>query len=390
MASLGFIDGVRREIARMGSRPAYLIGMIIIPLAVTLFFVSLLSEGLAQRLPTAVVDYDHSPMSRQVTRTIEASQLMDVRYHVESYDKAMEKVRSGEVFGFFVIPANFESDALGGRTPTLEYFSNMTYFVPGTLVTKGFKTVAVTTSGGVVRNTLVSLGVDPERIGGMLQPVVFDINPLANPWMNYSIYLTPSYTMATYALMIMLMTVLSVCGEIKDGTSRQWLAHQRGAALQAAAAHDSVLGGRPVHNMGVLRLAALSHERLAGLDDSRHLPARRGIAGVRAVRLLGIAQSANGIQRVLPFRRAVLLLHRLRHACGQHVRRHCRLFVDGTGALLVPGVLRQCPQRLSHVLLAPLHGWPAGVSHAVLGAGKAPQKSDVEPCVHTLRHESIP
>lgn len=228
MASLGFIDGVRREIARMGSRPAYLIGMIIIPLAVTLFFVSLLSEGLAQRLPTAVVDYDHSPMSRQVTRTIEASQLMDVRYHAESYDKAMEKVRSGEVFGFFVIPANFESDALGGRTPTLEYFSNMTYFVPGTLVTKGFKTVAVTTSGGVVRNTLVSLGVDPERIGGMLQPVVFDINPLANPWMNYSIYLTPSYTMATYALMIMLMTVLSVCGEIKDGTSRQWLATAKG------------------------------------------------------------------------------------------------------------------------------------------------------------------
>lgn len=212
----------------MGSRPAYLIGMIIIPLAVTLFFVSLLSEGLAQRLPTAVVDYDHSPMSRQVTRTIEASQLMDVRYHAESYDKAMEKVRSGEVFGFFVIPANFESDALGGRTPTLEYFSNMTYFVPGTLVTKGFKTVAVTTSGGVVRNTLVSLGVDPERIGGMLQPVVFDINPLANPWMNYSIYLTPSYTMATYALMIMLMTVLSVCGEIKDGTSRQWLATAKG------------------------------------------------------------------------------------------------------------------------------------------------------------------
>ena len=156
MASLGFIDGVRREIARMGSRPAYLIGMIIIPLAVTLFFVSLLSEGLAQRLPTAVVDYDHSPMSRQVTRTIEASQLMDVRYHAESYDKAMENVRSGEVFGFFVIPANFESDALGGRTPTLEYFSNMTYFVPGTLVTKGFKTVAVTTSGGVVRNTLVT------------------------------------------------------------------------------------------------------------------------------------------------------------------------------------------------------------------------------------------
>lgn len=234
-SSYGFGDCIRREIRRMGSRPAYLIGMVVIPLAVVFFFVSLLGVGLPQRIPNAVVDLDQSSMSRQVRRTLEASQLVSLSQDAESYDRALEMVRSGEIYGFFVIPAHFERDALAGRTPTLEYYSNMTYFVPGTLSFKGFKQVAVTTSGGLARNTLISLGVDPQRIGGLLQPVAIEINPLNNPWMNYSIYMSPSFSMATFVLMIMIMTVMSITGEIKDGTSPQWLATARGRISVALA-----------------------------------------------------------------------------------------------------------------------------------------------------------
>lgn len=228
MLDYGFKDVMRREIRRMGSRPAYLVGMVVIPLLVTLFFVSLLSVGLPERIPNAVVDLDQSTMSRQVRRTLAVSQLVDLSREAESYDKALDMVRRGEVYGFFVIPADFERDALAGRTPTLEYFSNMTYFVPGTLTFKGFKTVAVTTAGGLAKTTLVSLGLNAESISGLLQPVVVDINPLNNPWMNYSIYMTPSFTMATFVLMIMVMTVFCITGEIKQGTSIEWMRAARG------------------------------------------------------------------------------------------------------------------------------------------------------------------
>ena len=154
-------------------------------------------------------------------------------HDAESYDQALDQVRAGETFGFFVIPANFEKDALSGNTPTLEYYTNMTYFVPGTLSFKGFKTVAVATAGGVVQQTLISLGVDPQNVASIIQPVVIDEYALNNPWMNYSIYLTPSFSMATFALMIMLMTVFSITMEIKEGTSPQWLATNGGSIVQA-------------------------------------------------------------------------------------------------------------------------------------------------------------
>ncbi|MBD5234105.1 MAG: ABC transporter permease [Bacteroidales bacterium] len=228
MADLGFIAGIRREVRRMCSRRMYLFGMIIVPVFVGVFFLSILDRGLPEPVPTAVVDLDHSSMSRTVTRTLNALQVLDVREKCESYDEALADVRNGKVFGFFVIPANFEKDALAGKAPTLEYYSNMTYFVPGTLAFKGFKTVAVATSGGIVMQTLQSLGLSSETISSMVQPVAIDQFPLNNPWMNYAIYLCPSFTMCTFVLMIMLMTVFSITIEIKNGTSVEWLSVAKG------------------------------------------------------------------------------------------------------------------------------------------------------------------
>ena len=115
-----FINGLRRELHRLGSRKMYIFGMVVVPLFVAVFFLSLMNEGLPERVPTAIVDLDHSSMSRSVGRSLRALQLLDVCREAESYDKALEQIRSGETFGFFVIPANFEKDALGGNTPTLE------------------------------------------------------------------------------------------------------------------------------------------------------------------------------------------------------------------------------------------------------------------------------
>lgn len=222
--STGLRATIRREIGRLASRKIYLFSMVLVPVMMSLFFVELLGPGLPLRIPSAVVDLDHSPMSRSITRSINATELIDITQKLNSYDEALEATRRGDIFGFFVIPTNFQSDALGGRTPTLEYYTNMTYFVPGTLAYKGFKTVAVGTAGSMIRTTLISAGADPETVGSLIQPVAVDTHPIGNPWTNYSYYLSPSFLAGLFALMIMLVTAFSITTEIKFGTSVDWLA----------------------------------------------------------------------------------------------------------------------------------------------------------------------
>lgn len=179
-------DSILREIRRMTRYPVYLVMMIVVPIGCALFFISLMHEGLPLKVPTAIVDLDHSSMSRQITRSLSAMELVEIADKEESYSKALAAVRRGDIFGFFVIPENFEKDALGGRTPTLDYYTNMTFFVPGTLSFKGFKTMAMTTSGGVVKETLTSVGLSDGTIGALIQPVNISNHPIGNPWLNYT------------------------------------------------------------------------------------------------------------------------------------------------------------------------------------------------------------
>jgi len=220
---------MKRELQRWGSRRVYLWAMVLIPLAVAFFFVNIMEQGLPTKVPTAIIDLDNSPMSRNLTRSLGSTELIDLSHHADSYHEAMEMVRSGDIYGFFLIPRDFESHALAGRTPTLTYYSNMTYFVPGTLAFKGFKTMAVLTSGKVVETSLTGHGLSEDTAGTILQPLVIDTHPIGNPWTNYSIYLSNSFIPGLLELMIFMVTCFSICEELKRGTSRQWLSTARGS-----------------------------------------------------------------------------------------------------------------------------------------------------------------
>lgn len=230
-----FLDTARREIRRMASRKMYLGAMVAVPVLMLWFFTSLLSPGLPLKVPVAVVDLDHSAMSRQVTRSLDATELLNVTDRCESYRDAMAEVRKGKIYGFIVIPANFERDAVAGRTPTLTFFNNLTYFVPGTLTFKGFKTVAVTTAGGMLATRLEATGAPAETASAMIQPVTVQDHPVGNPWMSYAIYLTPTFMITLLGLMIYLVTVFAITMEIKTGSSTRWLAGARGSIGVAVA-----------------------------------------------------------------------------------------------------------------------------------------------------------
>ena len=222
-----------RELRRLASRPIYLLTMVAVPIVCALFFVSLLDNGLPTKVPTAVVDNDNSALSRQMIRNLDATELISINSYYENYHEALEAVKRGEIYGFFVVPDEFEKNAIAGNSPTLTYYCNMAYFIPGTLSFKVFKTIAVSTTGSMATMQLVSSGMDRDAIGALIQPLAVQDHPMGNPWSSYSIYLCNSFAPGVLALMIMLVTVYSICDEIKRGTSIEWLELSRGSMIVA-------------------------------------------------------------------------------------------------------------------------------------------------------------
>lgn len=231
--NIGLCDTMRRECRRLVSRKIYIFAMVLVPVLSALFFLTLQSEGLPLKAPTSVIDMDHSRLSHNFVRSMQANELVNITSESLSFHDAMDKLQRGEIFGFYVIPQNFEKDVIGGRDCTLSYYTNITFYVPGSLVLNGFTRMSVTENGEIASGKLASKGISDRLTTVLLNPVDVQVNTIGNPWLNYSVYLSNSFIPCLLQLMIMIMTVFSVVSEIKHGTSPEWMRTARGSLFIA-------------------------------------------------------------------------------------------------------------------------------------------------------------
>ncbi|MCH5328265.1 MAG: ABC transporter permease [Coprobacter sp.] len=224
-----------RELHRLVSRPLYLLCMVAAPLFSALFLLTLMKNGLPERLPAAVVDLDRSPASRNFIRQLNSLSLVEVVSQPDDFAEARAAMQRGEIYGFLVIPESFEAKATAGRRPEISFYTHNAYYIPGALLYKGFKTMSVLASGAIVQQTLLAHGAYAHEITPRLQPVVADVHALNNPWLNYSVYLNNTFIPGMLQLLILLVTVFSIGTELKQATSREWLAASHHSVVLALA-----------------------------------------------------------------------------------------------------------------------------------------------------------
>lgn len=222
-----------RSLRQITGRPVYWVAMFVLPLFCVLLLTTLMEEGLPMKVPSAMVDKDGTRLSREMTRNLGAMQLIDLAEECNSYTEARQLVQDGKIYGFFMIPEDFERDLLAGKSPVITFYTNMTFYVPASLSFKTFKTTALMSKAEVMIEVIESAGVDGTTALPLLQPVSFQGRPIGNPGMNYAVYLCNSFMPCMLQLMIMLVTCFSLGQEIKRGRSRQLIEDADGSVIKA-------------------------------------------------------------------------------------------------------------------------------------------------------------
>jgi ABC-2 type transport system permease protein len=214
---------VKREIHRFVTQPIYIFCMVGAPLFCAIFFLTLMANGLPVDLPAAVVDKDNSVTSRELTKQLDAFEQTRIVMKTASFTEARVEMQKGHIYGIFFIPENFSADATTGKQPVLSFYTNASYFIPAALLFRDMKTTSVLANASAGLQQGLAKGYTNSQVMAQLQPVVVDMHPLGNPWMNYSVYLSNSILPGLLQLMIFLLTVYSISSEIKHGTAREWL-----------------------------------------------------------------------------------------------------------------------------------------------------------------------
>ena len=228
-------DIARREIRIITRDRIYLLSMVIAPVLCAVFFLSLMDSGLPKKLPVAVVDRDDTPVSRNITRQMDAFQQSEVVLRTTDFGQARRAMQRGEIYAILVLPEGLSRDVSRGDQPKITYYTNNTFLIAGSLLYRDLRMMSVLASGAAQLQVGTAKGQSEAQILASVQPIVIDTHPLGNPWLNYSVYLSNVLLPGVLGLIIFITTVYSIGTEIKYGGSRKLLAASGGSVSVALA-----------------------------------------------------------------------------------------------------------------------------------------------------------
>lgn len=211
----------RRELRLFAHRPLFLFTMIVAPVLCIVFFTTLMADGLPTKLPAGLVDEDDTHVTRIVGRILGSMEETDLVTRYPSFSEARRAMQRGEIYGFFYIPQGLTEDAIANRQPRLSFYTNETYFVPGTLLMKDLRYASELSGLALTRENLYGKGLTEQQAMGILQPIVIETHPLGNPYLDYSVYLNNIILPGILILLIMLSTTYTIGLEWKRGTQRE-------------------------------------------------------------------------------------------------------------------------------------------------------------------------
>lgn len=165
------------------------------------------SEQAVTRVPVAVVDYDHSNLSRQITRFAQASPRLEVRMVIGDERQARQALWHGEIEGYAILPRNLKRDVLRGNAAVVTVEANGSYALLNKAVLSGFAEAVGTVSAGVEIKKLQVSGQSAQQAQASRNPVNTQMVALFNPTEGYGSYVVPAV-----ALLIIQQTLLMGVG----------------------------------------------------------------------------------------------------------------------------------------------------------------------------------
>lgn len=214
---------LQRELVRMTHQPMYLTLMLVLPLLSFAFFALLFNQGVARNIPIAILDEDHTTLSRKVAQMIDDTPTAMVAYDIQDIDEGERLMREGRVMAIVQIPAFFEKCILSNTQTHIENYVSGTNITVNGLLSKDIQTAVTTFSAGIQLQLLTKQGLTERQAMAQLMPVRFDRHVLFNPYINYGYYLSPSFLPMMLLIFVVLTTVFSIGTELKNATAREWL-----------------------------------------------------------------------------------------------------------------------------------------------------------------------
>jgi len=194
-----------------------------------LFYSFLYPLPYAKQLPreqmVVVVDLDGSGLSRRLIRMVNATPQVDIVSQAYSLAQAKEQMIQNKLAGMLVIPAHFYRDLLQGKSPSLSYAGDASYFLVYGTVLEGMVMAGKTLAAEVTVTRLLMSGQAMELAKQQYNTIGIGLHALFNEAGGYVNYVIPAvFVLILHQTLIMGTGILggSQNEQLKTGKILYW------------------------------------------------------------------------------------------------------------------------------------------------------------------------
>lgn len=240
---MGFWDLVRLELRTLLADRA-----IMLTLFGGVFFYSFLyPQPYLHQLPreeaVVVVNDDGSQLSRQLEFMADATPQVKLVARVGSLEEARQWLLTGKASGILHIPRHFYRDLMLGKSVTLSYAGDASYFLVYGTIAEGLAQAGGTLAAGIKVARLLSQGEALPQAAMGWNAVGLNVLPVFNPSMGYVNYVVPAvFVLILHQVLLMGASILGATQNQRSarGESGYW---QKVPVLPLLLARTLVLGG---------------------------------------------------------------------------------------------------------------------------------------------------
>ena len=212
-----WISILKSELSLIFEDKSILLTCLAAPILYAFFIGSIYSEKEVSEIPIAVVDFDHSNLSRKVSQLINTSEKVSIEGHYSSLEDAMFHFNNLKVQGIVILPKGFQKKTMNLDGANIELILNNTKFLTSNEINKAVQQVVLTVGGGVRMQYFISNKIPFEIAKQKAQPILPVVKSVYNATNNYGDYLLPILLILILQQTLIIGFGQSVVHEFKHG-----------------------------------------------------------------------------------------------------------------------------------------------------------------------------
>ena len=204
-----------KELKLVFTNKYYLFLICLWPFIDFIFLGGIYYYGNVQNMPIAVIDKDHSKISRTISRFFDTSYAFDVKYKLDDVEDFRYLLTRNKIYMGIYIPKDTQKNIKKSLPAEVSFYIDGSNYLTANLSEIEGANILGTINAGLKNTMMKKKGIQSKQAKAMMLPIQNDTSKLFNPTYHYGYFLTPGLWISILGQLFLIFGTLTIGKELE-------------------------------------------------------------------------------------------------------------------------------------------------------------------------------